>query len=109
MQKEVETKECTFSPNVIASAMLKTDRCKNLDGPEEMRPPLHERLHKEAREREAARILAQHHLEAEILRECTFQASDWGVGSIPFAFPWGDAVCSCNFFVIRREIRTCGS
>lgn len=36
---------------------------------------LHERLHKEAREKEAARALAQHHLEAQLLRECTFQVS----------------------------------
>lgn len=35
--------------------------------------PLHERLHTEARERQAARGLAQHHLEQEALRECTFQ------------------------------------
>lgn len=39
------------------------------------RVPLHERLHKEAREREAARALAHHHLEKETLRECTFQVS----------------------------------
>lgn len=77
MQHEAETKECTFRPNIIAAAgtgAAEDDRAGGPgSGPGGPRPPLHERLHKEAREREAARALAQHHLEAELLRECTFQ------------------------------------
>lgn len=69
LQDEAETKECTFRPKIIASAAEEDDR----DGGGGGRLPFHERLHKEAREREAARALVQQHLDREALRECTFQ------------------------------------
>lgn len=74
MQEEAETKECTFHPKLVAasaSGVAERDVYGGDGGGNRL--PLHERLHKEAREREAARALAQHHLEKESLRECTFQ------------------------------------
>lgn len=92
-QEEAETKDCTFCPNIAASrgwgagagagagAGPEGGGCDS-DGAGGRRLPLHERLHKEAREREAARALAHHHLEKEALRECTFQVrvviGGWG-------------------------------
>lgn len=82
-QEEAETKECTFRPNIVASsaagwgaAAEAAAEGTGYDSDEaggHRRLPLHERLHKEAREREAARALAHHHLEKETLRECTFR------------------------------------
>ena len=78
LQEEAETKECTFRPNIAASSAAGWGAeggggGYDSDGAGGRRLPLHERLHKEAREREAARALAHHHLEQEALRECTFQ------------------------------------
>ncbi|CAN0387555.1 unnamed protein product, partial [Ectocarpus sp. 8 AP-2014] len=71
LQEEAETKECTFHPNVVSSSAAGRGAAGHgSGGAGARRPPLHERLHKEAREREAARALAHHHLEKEALREC---------------------------------------
>ncbi|CBJ29035.1 hypothetical protein Esi_0133_0021 [Ectocarpus siliculosus] len=81
LQEEAETKECTFHPNIVSSSAARRGAAGHgSGGAGARRPPLHERLHKEAREREAARALAHHHLENEALRECTFQARGawWG-------------------------------
>lgn len=77
LHEEAETKECTFRPNIGPSRTVgwgvEEGASYDSGGNGGGRPPLHERLHKEAREREAARALAHHHLEKEALRECTFQ------------------------------------
>lgn len=77
LREEEETKECTFRPKISRSRAagwgMEEGARYGADGIEGGRPPLHERLHKEAREREAARALAHHHVEKEALRECTFQ------------------------------------
>ncbi|CAM9729952.1 unnamed protein product [Scytosiphon promiscuus] len=52
---------------------LARDRQALYSDRERQRKELQERLHREAREREAARALAHHHVEKEALRECTFQ------------------------------------
>lgn len=75
MQEQEAAKECTFRPKLNASTAVRGDAGDDPNGFERPRIPLYERLHKEAREREAVRALAQHHLEAEILRECTFQVT----------------------------------
>lgn len=85
IQDEAETKECTFRPNIVAATGTGAAEDGRPDGPGGPRLPLHERLHKEAREREAAKALAQHHLEAELLRECTFQVTG-GQCAICFLF-----------------------
>lgn len=72
LQEEKETKECTFRPKITAVSK-RSEKDGDLDG-DRRSMALHERLHGEARKKEAARALAQLHLEAEYLRECTFQA-----------------------------------
>lgn len=74
MQEEEVTRECTFRPRIATAAAGATNDGDS-DGGGGRTVPFHERLHREAREREAARALAQHHVEAQALRECTFQAS----------------------------------
>eukprot|EP00903_Cladosiphon_okamuranus_P005531 g5509.t1 len=86
LQEEAETKECTFRPNIAASSAggwggEGGGGGYDSEGAGGRRLPLHERLHKEAREREAARALAHHHLEKEALRECTFQPTLKAAGS----------------------------
>lgn len=72
MQEE-ENKECTFHPKLFAPKIVRTDEVNNPDISKGTRLSVYERLHKEAGERKAAGALAQHHLEAALLRECTFQ------------------------------------
>eukprot|EP00752_Nemacystus_decipiens_P011160 g9916.t1 len=86
LQEEAETKECTFRPNIAESSAAGWGAeggggGDDSDGAGGWRLPLHERLHKEAREREATRALAHHHLEKEVLRECTFQPTLAAAGS----------------------------
>lgn len=72
-QEKEEAKECTFRPKLYTTPATKADTGDEFDELGRSKIHLHERLHKEAREKEAARALAQHHLEAQLLRECTFQ------------------------------------
>ncbi|CAM9754008.1 unnamed protein product, partial [Ectocarpus sp. 13 AM-2016] len=86
LQEEAETKECTFRPNIVSSSAAGRGAAGHgSGGTGARRPPLHERLHKEAREKEAARALAHHHLEKEALRECTFQPTVNTTGAVPVA------------------------
>ncbi|CAM9623371.1 unnamed protein product, partial [Ectocarpus sp. 12 AP-2014] len=86
LQEEAETKECTFRPNIVSSSAAGRGAAGHGSGGAGARqPPLHERLHKEAREKEAARALAHHHLEKEALRECTFQPTVNTTGAVPVA------------------------
>lgn len=75
MQEKAETEECTFHPKVKPhrARMAQTRRWPGESG--EPRAPLYERLHREAKGKEAARLLAQHHIEVKLLKECTFQVS----------------------------------
>lgn len=79
MQEEMHAKECTFQPKIAPFSRSSSSTCRarrgcwGIEVDDEARVPLHERLHKDAREREAARTLAQRHLESKILEEYTFQ------------------------------------
>lgn len=92
MQDRADIEECTFRPHVVATARTRPLRqleglgiASQMDvavGEGGKRLPLHERLHHEAREREAARALTQFHLEKEALRECTFHVSNLAIGVV---------------------------